>query len=201
MMDISFDTFNLRLACRAAGSPSADLRPSAKYRVASSCRPASRYVWAAEEAEAEARQLHVADDIRFLGRLDTVAPLLQATDLFLLPSQAESFGLAALEAMACGVVPLLPDRLAYPELLGRGNPTASRCRYDGTVGGLCASLKRLAELKGTDEFEALRQAQTSTRRPSPPLPASFCVLPVPPELAKRVWARASHGLWGENLPG
>ncbi|HRP08952.1 MAG TPA: glycosyltransferase, partial [Gemmatimonadales bacterium] len=40
--------------------------------------------------------------VRFLGRLDSVAPILAAADLFVLPSQTESFGLAALEAMACG---------------------------------------------------------------------------------------------------
>jgi L-malate glycosyltransferase len=55
-----------------------------------------------DDAENEARELGVTADVRFLGRLDTVASLLQASDLFILPSQTESFGLAALEAMACG---------------------------------------------------------------------------------------------------
>lgn len=54
------------------------------------------------DAEHEARELGVGGDVRFLGRLDSVAPLLAASDLFLLPSQTESFGLAALEAMASG---------------------------------------------------------------------------------------------------
>lgn len=54
-------------------------------------------------AEEEARRLGVYDDVRFLGRIDGVAPLLAIADVYLLTTDAESFGLSALEAMACGV--------------------------------------------------------------------------------------------------
>ncbi len=54
-------------------------------------------------AEDEARRLGVNGDVDFLGKLDSVAELLACADLFLLPSEEESFGLVALEALACGV--------------------------------------------------------------------------------------------------
>jgi N-acetyl-alpha-D-glucosaminyl L-malate synthase BshA len=54
-------------------------------------------------AENEARTLGIDASVFFLGRLDTVAPLLAGADVFLLPSQNESFGLSALEALASGV--------------------------------------------------------------------------------------------------
>lgn len=50
-----------------------------------------------------ARELGVEKDTHFLGNQDSVEELLPCADLFLLPSQYESFGLAALEAMSCGV--------------------------------------------------------------------------------------------------
>jgi glycosyltransferase involved in cell wall biosynthesis len=54
-------------------------------------------------AEDEARRLGVRDHIRFLGRIDAVAPLLAVADVYLLTTDRESFGLSALEAMASGV--------------------------------------------------------------------------------------------------
>jgi L-malate glycosyltransferase len=55
------------------------------------------------KAEALCRETCSFDDTRFLGKLDHVEEVLSVSDLFLMPSEKESFGLAALEAMACEV--------------------------------------------------------------------------------------------------
>jgi N-acetyl-alpha-D-glucosaminyl L-malate synthase BshA len=54
-------------------------------------------------AEERARNLGIAARVVFLGKQEQVAELLSCADLFLLPSESESFGLSALEAMACEV--------------------------------------------------------------------------------------------------
>jgi N-acetyl-alpha-D-glucosaminyl L-malate synthase BshA len=62
------------------------------------------------------RQLDACDDVRFLGKLDAVEEVLSVCDLFLMPSEKESFGLAALEAMACEVPVISSDAGGIPEL-------------------------------------------------------------------------------------
>jgi L-malate glycosyltransferase len=62
------------------------------------------------------RELKICSDVRFLGKLDAVEEVLSISDLFLMPSEKESFGLAALEAMACEVPVVSSDAGGIPEL-------------------------------------------------------------------------------------
>ncbi len=72
------------------------------------------------EAEAEARELGVHADVHFPGKIDAVAPLLAGADVFLLPSQTESFGLSALEALASGVPVVATNVGGLPEVVRHG---------------------------------------------------------------------------------
>jgi len=54
--------------------------------------------------------------VRFLGKQDAIEEILSVSDLFLMPSQSESFGLAALEAMACKVPVISSNAGGLPEL-------------------------------------------------------------------------------------
>lgn len=67
-------------------------------------------------AEADCRELGIAEDVRFLGKLEAVEEVLSVADLFLLPSEKESFGLAALEAMACEVPVISSNTGGIPEV-------------------------------------------------------------------------------------
>lgn len=67
-------------------------------------------------AEELARQLGIANSVRFLGKQDAIEEILSVSDLFLMPSSSESFGLAALEAMACRVPVVSSNIGGLPEL-------------------------------------------------------------------------------------
>jgi len=88
-------------------------------------------------AEEEARNLGVEASVSFLGKLEQIAPLLAAADLFILPSQTESFGLSALEALASGVPVIGTNAGGLPEVI-RDGETGVLCGV-GDVAGMAAA--------------------------------------------------------------
>jgi L-malate glycosyltransferase len=76
-----------------------------------------------ERARAQqlAEDLGIADSVLFLGKQTSVTELLACSDLFLLPSESESFGLVALEAMACGVPVVATRTGGVPEVVEHGH--------------------------------------------------------------------------------
>lgn len=79
-----------------------------------------------DKMERLCRELGTCEDVRFLGKLEAVEEVLSVADLFIMPSEKESFGLAALEAMACQVPILTSNVGGIPEL-----------NIDGETGFLC----------------------------------------------------------------
>lgn len=80
------------------------------------------------------RELNICDGISFLGKQDAVEEVLSISDLFLMPSETESFGLAALEAMACEVPVISSNAGGIPELNIEGK-TGFMCNV-GDVNGM-----------------------------------------------------------------
>jgi N-acetyl-alpha-D-glucosaminyl L-malate synthase BshA len=78
------------------------------------------------DLERQVTDLGLSDNVEFIGEQPDLVPWLSAADLFLLPSSQESFGMAALEAMACEV-PVIASRVGgLPEVV-----------QDGVTGYLC----------------------------------------------------------------
>jgi N-acetyl-alpha-D-glucosaminyl L-malate synthase BshA len=69
-----------------------------------------------EKAEYLCQELGILDKVIFFGNSNEIDKILCLTDLFLLPSETESFGLAALEAMACGVPVISSNSGGLPEV-------------------------------------------------------------------------------------
>jgi len=106
------------------------------------------------KAEALARELGVREHLRLMGQQERIEEVLKASDLFLLPSRAESFGLAALEAMACGCPVLGYHAGGLPEVVEDGIsgilcPEGS----DVCLGTLAARL-----LQDEPRYQAMRRA-------------------------------------------
>jgi len=98
-------------------------------------------------AEYLARDLGVAPHVTFLGKQDHVERLIPQAHVLLMPSEMESFGLAALEAMACAVVPVATRVGGVPELISDG--------VDGfteAVGDISAQARRVTELLMDDSL-------------------------------------------------
>jgi N-acetyl-alpha-D-glucosaminyl L-malate synthase BshA len=72
------------------------------------------------ECEKLARELGIAEHVKFLGKQSVLVDILSCADVFLLPSQSESFGLSALEAMSCGVPVVGSNIGGIPEVVIHG---------------------------------------------------------------------------------
>jgi len=102
-------------------------------------------------AEQSVREGGLSGKVHFIGRQDPVESLLGISDLLLLPSETESFGLAALEAMACGVPVMSSDAGGLPELIedGRGGILVSE---NGQAQGIDRAVALLSDSSSLDSF-------------------------------------------------
>jgi N-acetyl-alpha-D-glucosaminyl L-malate synthase BshA len=114
-----------------------------------------------QAAEDEARTLGIAADVKFLGKIDAVAPLLAAADLYLFPSETESFGLSALEALACGV-PVVGSRVGGLADVVRDGVTGALATL-GDVDAMAAAAIRLLEPKAWAKASAAAAADARER--------------------------------------
>jgi N-acetyl-alpha-D-glucosaminyl L-malate synthase BshA len=107
-----------------------------------------------DAAEREAERLGVASRARFIGKVEDVAEVLRWADLYLLPSENESFGLSALEALATGV-PVIGARVGgLPEVVEHG-----ACGYLGELGDIEGMAQGALELlQDADRHRAAARA-------------------------------------------
>lgn len=105
-------------------------------------------------AEERARQLGVDEHVLFLGKHQSVHELLSCADVFLLPSESESFGLAALEAMASGAPVVASNAGGLPEVVPDG--VAGVLAPVGDIDAMSAGVLRL--LRDPEQHASVRLA-------------------------------------------
>ncbi len=113
------------------------------------------------KVEQYCREHHICGSITFIGSLPLVEDVLVGADLFLLPSESESFGLSALEAMSCQVPVIASTAGGLPEVVEDG--VTGFLRPVGDVAGMAAAALRLLgdeDLRRRFGEEARRQAVT-----------------------------------------
>jgi N-acetyl-alpha-D-glucosaminyl L-malate synthase BshA len=135
-------------------------------------------------AERLANKKGIQHDVFFLGKQDNVHTKLALADVMLLPSELESFGLAALEGMACKVVPIATNVGGVPEVIEHG-----RSGYLAKVGDVESMAGYAIDLLGDDAALA-GMAQACRDVAS----ARFCttkIIPQYEEFYRRVLARSS----------
>jgi L-malate glycosyltransferase len=109
-------------------------------------------------AEWLAHDLGIQAKVHFVGKLERVNELLPLADLLLMPSELESFGLAALEAMACKVPSIATRVGGVPELIDDG--VTGLLYAVGDIEGMASGA--LSLLKDRDRLEAMRDAGRKT---------------------------------------
>ena len=104
------------------------------------------------------RELKIQDHVRFLGKQQELVPILSASDLMLMPSQSESFGLSALEAMACEVPVISSSVGGLPELQVHGETG-----YIAEIGDINRMSRYGVELLSNEPKHALFRAACRRR--------------------------------------
>ena len=135
-------------------------------------------------AEWLAVQKGIHEDVLFLGKQEQVQEKLAFTDIMLLPSELESFGLAALEAMACEVVPIATRVGGIPEVIEQGVSG-----YLADVGDVDAMASFAIQL--LQDEKALREMGKASRAAAK---SRFCaskIIPQYEEFYRRVLERSS----------
>ena len=143
-------------------------------------------------AEHLALTLGVADRIHFLGKQDNVNELLPLADLMLMPSEMESFGLAALEAMACSVPSIATRVGGVPELIDdgagpQGGPANGLLFPVGDVEAMADAA--IALLRDTPRLNAMA---TAARKTASDRFCSSRIIPLYEQYYERVLARSTE---------